>query len=146
MGWLCQEQEQVLELSSCLLKVDHLGKIKLEEGSGQKESRKTSESKMKRFKDRVRVGEESREAGGEAHSTEKREQRRQIMICLSTYPETEAFLREGQAVPWGTALGRVSCSGCSMCSASPGKPPLEVQKLCMKLLHLLTISLTAESV
>lgn len=39
-----------------LLKVDHLGNIKLKEEREQKESRKASESKMKRLKDRVRVG------------------------------------------------------------------------------------------
>lgn len=85
MGCLCQEQQQVLQLSICLLKVDHLGKIKLEEGRGQKESRKTSDSKMKRFKDSVRVGEGSRESGGEVRSTEKREQRRQSMTCRAPH-------------------------------------------------------------
>ena len=60
---------------------------------------------MKRFKDRVRVGKESREAGGEAHSTEKRKQTRQIMICVCTYPETEGLPREGQAVPVGHCTG-----------------------------------------
>lgn len=65
---------------------------------------KTSKSKMKRFKDRVRVGEESREAAGEARSTEKREQRRQIMICFCTYPETEGLRREEQAVPVGQGV------------------------------------------
>lgn len=66
---------------------------------------KTSKSKMKRFKDRVRVGEESREAAGEARSTEKREQRRQIMFCFCTYPETETLRREGRAVPVGLCTG-----------------------------------------
>lgn len=39
MGCLCQEQQQVLELSNCLLKVDHLGKIKL----GKRKDRKKAE-------------------------------------------------------------------------------------------------------
>lgn len=62
---------------------------------------------MKILKDRVRVGEESREAGGEARTTEKREQGRQITICLCTYTETEGLPREGLAVPagHGTAEG-----------------------------------------
>lgn len=114
-------------------------------GVGTEGEYKTSKSKMKRFKDRVRVGEESREAAGEARSTEKREQRRQIMFCFCTYPETETLRREGRAVPVGLCTGEGSCSGCSTCSASPGKQPTEVQNLCTKLLHLLTIRLTAKS-
>jgi len=98
MGCVYQEQQQVLDLSSCLLKVDDLGKIKLEEWKGEKESRNTLESTMKRFKDRVKVGEESGEAREKAHSTEKGGQRRQIMICPCTYPET------------GTSKGRASCT------------------------------------
>lgn len=88
-------------------------------GKGQKESRKTSKSKMKRFKGRVRVG--SRKTGWEAVSTEWREQRRQITICLCTYPETEGLQGKGKLCLQDTALRRVSCPWCSTHSVSPKK-------------------------
>lgn len=70
---------------------------------GQKEIRKTPKSKMKRLKDRVRVG--SRKTEQEVVSTEKSEQKRQITICLCTYPETEGLPREGQTLPAGHCTG-----------------------------------------
>lgn len=79
------------------------------EGRSSREKRRGQKEKLLRAKEEIQGQEESRrgEQGewGEACSTEKREQRRKIIIWFCIYPETEGLPREVQAV--GHCAGKV---------------------------------------
>lgn len=118
----------------------------------QAERREGTEGKQKSFwkqNEEAQGQGESRKVGrfGERVIAQKRESRAG-KSCSACQPIQRLwdFQEKDKLYLRGTELGRMSCSGCSICSAFPGKQPPQVQKVCTKLLPLLTISLAAKSV
>lgn len=124
MGCLCQEQQQVLEVSSYLLKVDHLGKIKLGKRKDRKKAEKLPRAKWRDSGSGWEQGVGSRKSGWEAvaQKTESREGKSQS-ACVPTQRQRD-FQGKGKLYLQDTVLGRVSCPGAQP-ALSPQKSNLQ---------------------